>query len=321
MDEQIDLQQTVSGISGGGDVSLYQYFTASPLFAGFNDFNGVDRKLFLSEYITMSVSLKDYLASTETAVTLATIGSDYQLEPNQISGVATLVRELIVGKIFIQNFPTIISSKLGIDDMKAGEIANKIISASFGPILEDIKRIQRSKFPDKISQIQKEARPSGIGSPKPSASQEIKNMPLNRPGVSEARPQGMAQPSSTNKIMPEQSGRPLPARQDVAPQPAPLQTPSQPQQVRPIQQLPPKPAEIKQPPAAAQTQPQTTTMPDIKPQPINPQPQTRPQFKVPDLRSFDTTQNTKPINETKKSFEQELEKIANVIDLRASKDN
>jgi len=165
MDTQTLPQQTVSGISGGGELSLYQYFTASPLFAGFNDFGGNDRKIFMAEYASMSSSLKNYLSSTETAASIATVGSNYRLEDNQVYRMAATIRELITGKIFIKDFPVTLSSKLGVDDLKAGEIANKIISQSFGPIIEDVKRIQRNKFPDKIQQLQKETKPETLTQP------------------------------------------------------------------------------------------------------------------------------------------------------------
>lgn len=165
MDEQIIPQQTVSGISGGGELSLYQYFIASPLMAGFNDFTGSDRKIFLAEYVNLSLSLKNYLSSTETAISVSAIGLNYQLEDSQVYLLAATIRELLTGKIFIKDFPTTLSSKLGIDDTKAGEIANKLISQSFGPIIEDLKRIQRSKFPEKIMELQKETRPTGLNQP------------------------------------------------------------------------------------------------------------------------------------------------------------
>ena len=262
-------QQTVSGIPGGGELSLYQYFTASPLFAGFNDFSGVDRKLFLTDYTNMSVALKNYLSSTETATNISTLGLDYQLDDSQISHIATAIRELILGKIFIKDFPMTISSRLGIDDIKAGEIANNIISKSFGPIIEDLKRIQRIKFPDKITQMQKEAQPPT----------------LTRPSARPDLPLQPAKPAGPNLEVQ------LPNKPDIAApisvRPAPLQTPS----------LPPKPAQIE-----SQRPPSFQNPSSQKP---------KMEFKVPDLSGI----------KNEDSLEKELEKVANVIDLRARPKN
>src|SRR3990167_8900680 len=164
MDEQITSQQNISlsGISGGGEIDIYTYFTASPYFAGFDSYESPERKIFLSSFRSLSPSLREFLSSDTTASTIFTTGQSYNLDDNQIFTLAKAVRELLLGKIFIKDFPLTLSSKLGIDDIKAGEIANKIISKSFGPIIEDVKRIQRSKFPDKIMQMQKESRPEGL---------------------------------------------------------------------------------------------------------------------------------------------------------------
>src|ERR1700682_2386905 len=117
MDPQTLPQQTFSGISGGGELSLYQYFIASPLFAEFSDFEGNDRKMFLDQFAALSLSLRDFISSPDTATAIFAVAFNYQLEDNQVSKIAGSVRELLLGKIFIKDFPTTLSSRLGIDDI------------------------------------------------------------------------------------------------------------------------------------------------------------------------------------------------------------
>lgn len=269
MDEQIPQQQTVSGISGGGELSLYQYFTASPLFAGFNDFAGSDRKIFLAEYTSMSSALKNYLSSTETAVNISTVGLSYRLEDNQVYLMAAAIRELITGKIFIKDFPFNLSSKLGIDDIKAGEIANKIISQTFGPIIEDVKRIQRNKFPDKIQQLQKET-----------AKPETLTQPAARP-IEPRQSQTPAQQFITNDQRPTTYNKPPIPTADV---PTAEVRPQQ-----PLQRPQPPRLEVQLPNESADNRP-----------PIRPQ---------------NIAENAQ------KSLEEELEKVASVIDLRSGPKN
>ena len=283
MDPQTTPQQTVSGISGGGELSLYQYFIASPLFAGFNDFGNVDRKLFLSEYVNMSSSLKNYFASTETAANIATVGLNYQFDDSQVSRIATAIRELLTGKTFIKDFPMAISSKLGIDDIKAGEIANKITSQSFGPIIEDVKRIQRSKFPDKISQIQKESRPTGITQPGA--------RPL--PPRLEVKPQGVApppvRPPATTAPQRPSGERGSTEYNSTNVTPQPLRSV---ESIRPPQPLAPPEVEV-------------------EPRPLGPLRQSSSEAS--EARSEGVAQKSIA---AQKSLEQELEKVSNVIDLR-----
>ena len=296
-------QQTVSGIAGGGEVSLYQYFVSSPLFAGFVDLASNERKIFMSQYATLPSSLKTYLASTETSGTILATSLEFSLDDNQTSAMAESLRKLILGEIFIKDFPTTISSKLGIDDIKAGEIVNKIVSASFGPIIEDVKRIQRTSFPYKVMALQKEAQPPGL-SPRPSVPEEIKGMPLTQPGARQdaqsVRPPTM-QPPTQPKAEPVAN---LPA------QPNPLPpTPTRPEPSRPPLQMSP---------------------PSNQPAQPAPEPKLAPkeqQFKMPDLGSIDTIQQGGQTNQPgsgqnpQKSLEEELEKVANVIDLRTTEEN
>ncbi len=246
MDPQTTPQQTFSGITGGGEISLYQYFIASPLFAGFKDPNGNDRKIFLSQYIDFSPSLKNYLASTETATVILSTAQNYELDDGQTYQIAATIRELLTGKVFIKDFPITLSSKLGIDDIKAGEIVNKIISQSFGPIIEDLKRVQRSKFPDKIMQMQKEARPEGLN---------------------------------------QASAKPAPIKTDVEP---------------------PKPTEVQ----PQRSIPQPSALQQMRP--IIPQ---GPKLPRPEVESQRPPEDGNG-NKAQKSLEEELEKVANVIDLR-----
>ena len=273
MDEQITSQQNISlsGISGGGEIDIYTYFTASPYFAGFDSYESPERKIFLSSFRSLSPSLREFLSSATTASTIFTTGQSYNLDDNQIFTLAKSVRELLTGKIFIKDFPITLSSKLGIDDIKAGEIADKLISKSFGPIIEDLKRIQRNKFPDRISQMQKETVPEKLTQP---------------------------------------TARPVTSREAPTPAQALQETSDKKQTIS---------AEPRQP-FASSFRPPPSPPPDLKakssfqtkPEPVKAPAQNV--FKIPDLGQSVSPESK---DKDKKSINDELEKIANVIDLRS----
>lgn len=267
--------------------SVYHYFVASPMYAGFGDLKSNERILFLDGLSRMSPGLKNYFTSADTPEIIFSIGKEYGFEDPQISRLGVLVRELLTGKIFIQDFPMAISSKLGIDDIKAGEIANKIISKSFGPIIEDVKRIQRSKFPDKISQIQKQSQPSGLTQPTARADSAQAARPITPPEIKPATP-SPTQPPPTPIVSPTPTM--------VRPAPPPAGRPSP---------LPPPP-DLKIP----NLPPQTLSQPQSSPQPAP-----KLQFKVPDLDGVKIPA-TPPANKAQESLEKELEKVASIIDLR-----
>lgn len=232
------------------DALLYEYFIASPYMADFGDLNSSEHKIFLGSYSNLAPVLKNFLAAGQTASAIYNIGKEYDLGDGKISKIGATIRNLALGNIFIKDLPMVISSSLGIDDTKAGEISNKIISKSFGPIMEDFKRIQRSKFPEKIMQLQKEGRPGGL---------------------TQTRPPVQASPA-----------------------PSPQQSPRTPAtEVKPLDSI------------------------------------QKPEFKIPDLGPFDSAQGKQPAvrqsspqvtkengNNAQKSLEEELEKVASVIDLR-----
>lgn len=147
------------------DSLLYEYFIASPYMADFDDLNSNEHKIFLGSYSNFPMSLKTFIAASQTANVIYAIGKEYNLKDSKISQLSSSVRELVTGKIFIQDFPAALSLKLGLDNTKTGEMTNKLISKSFAPIIEDVKRIQRSKFPEKIMQLQKEGRSEGLTKP------------------------------------------------------------------------------------------------------------------------------------------------------------
>lgn len=319
-DMLIDATSTIE-LSESPD-SVYHYFIASPMYAGFGDLASPERIFFLQDFIKMPKGLKDYMTSADTVELIFSIGREGGLNDSQISDSGVLVRELLYGKVFIKDFPIALSSKLGIDDIKAGEIANKIISKSFSPIIEDIKRIQRSKFPDKISQMQKESQPAGF-SQKPQVSEGVKNMSLNRPGAGEARSAEMAQLGAKPKPV-----EPPRAPQGASPQNQAMS--SQPQAMRPsVPASPSRPStEIRTPvvdrPFDSISQSKPEPQQSIQPEPQKIPPQSPPltpnktTFRVPDLGPTSTAKQPPIIvkGEVGKSLEEELDKIANVIDLR-----
>ena len=321
MDPQIIPQQNISlsGISGGGEIDIYTYFTASPYFAGFDNYDGSERKIFLSSFRSFSPSLREFLSSDTTASTIFTVGQSYDLGDDQIFILAKSVRELVTGSLFIKDFPITLSSKLGIDDIKAGEIANKIVSGSFGPILEDFKRIQRSKFPDKISQLQKESVPEKMTQP---TARPV--TPREAPTPAQALQQKMADTEPRQAPLPKPPILPPRAEtkpQDILPILSPKNEETQNrgssianQNFSNSEAIGTKPfVPVFKSPVQEEMSNKTLTQPQV---------QSRPEFKIPDLGQTVTPEKAKEFKEANKNtpnknLEEELEKIANVIDLRS----
>lgn len=332
-----------SPIMQGYRLTRYQYFIASPFYAGFDNFQDTKRKVFLDEFRQMSPNLKSFLTSIETAEAIFKTGQENNLEEAQIYQTAELVRELVGGKIFIQEMPATLAQKVNIDSTKASDIVNKIISKSFNSIVEDLKRIQRTKFSDKIQELQKQARPENLTQP---SAKPVTGPPPMTPAQKINQPQFPQQPQAKSQLPPMRPPTPPPSvnpkpsmpplNPQINSQPRPNTIPpiARPPQSQPRPQIPPlstpkpfqeaKKPELPKPPSSFSTQNKDKPpMADIRP-PEKPLQQNRPAFKIPDLgQSFSSGQKPpepQPSggdkSEAQKSLEAELEKVASVIDLR-----
>ena len=134
-------------------ITDYQYFLASPFFAELADFEAPDTKIFIKSFCELSLLLRDFLSSPDVAVVIISLGEKYGLQEKQVSNLSKVIRDLILGKVFIKDLPIKVSSSLGIDEAKSSQLTNELVSQSFGPITEEIKHIQRTKFPDRITQM------------------------------------------------------------------------------------------------------------------------------------------------------------------------
>ncbi len=125
---------------------LLEYINSSPFYAGFDLEEKSTRMKFLRNYEILSVKLKELLVSEITAAKVGKLSQNYHLSTNQIILLAMIIRYVIAGNLFIGDMPAQISSKLGVDQNTAVEIARTIVSQLFAPAIDDIKKLQLQKF-------------------------------------------------------------------------------------------------------------------------------------------------------------------------------
>lgn len=105
-------------------------------------------EVFANKFIKLPRSIKD-LMLTNSAEFLWSLGHRLNLSEDQSSELSRIIRDILLGDIFIGDMAAIISQKLN-EDLSAGKsIANEIVRDLFMPAIEDIKRIQKEKFGDR----------------------------------------------------------------------------------------------------------------------------------------------------------------------------
>ncbi len=218
-------------------ITSYQYFISSPYFAGFKNSDTPESKAFFEIYGRLPESVKNFISSEDTATAITLAGLKYELQEPQISKAAQLVRDVVLGNIFIKDFPSTLASQSNIDENKAAEVVNYIVSQSFTPIIEELKRIQRNKFPEKIAQIQKESstvqkpdipKPLTVPSPLPPvgmAPTVSQPSPALRPPAPPVSPSPALRPSTLPPSPPVQAQQTIPKS---APQSSPNISPAKP---------------------------------------------------------------------------------------------
>lgn len=80
------------------------------------------------------------------------LGTAFGLNTDQKSELTRIIRDILLADAFWGDFPTLVSSRLGIDANTANQMVKAIASELFAPAVEDIKTMQKNKFSDRISQ-------------------------------------------------------------------------------------------------------------------------------------------------------------------------
>jgi len=80
------------------------------------------------------------------------LGQTFGLSFEQKTELTRIIRDILLADAFWGDFPTLVSSRLGIGVDMANQIVKAITTELFAPAMEDIKKMQREKFSDKIAQ-------------------------------------------------------------------------------------------------------------------------------------------------------------------------
>lgn len=124
----------------------------SPFYAGAGAEPDESVNNFLRDFELLPKSLQDFLLSAETSNTIASLSEHYDLGLIETELTAWVIRNVVTGDIYIKNLPGLLSSIAGIETGKSNQLANQIVSRVLAPVVEDIKQIQKQRFPDRIKQ-------------------------------------------------------------------------------------------------------------------------------------------------------------------------
>lgn len=173
------------------------------------------------------------------------LGLVFNLTNQQIAELTRIIRDVLLGDRYIGDLISNVSSGLALDREKSKQIVDKILFELFAPALDDIKKIQREKFADRIKNPASSPQQSRPAIDPIIASQRMRGSDQNqRPP---AGPQTVSRPPS-----PPASIRDFPSMNQSRPPAPQTQQPQRPQQnqptYRPVTPPQPRPATPSAPP-------------------------------------------------------------------------
>jgi len=120
------------------------------------DLSNLEFKKNFTEYFkrvsSLSGPIKDLMANPSTADFIEeNLGPSFGLTPEQKTEITRIIRDVLLGDLFIGEMTQEISSRTRLAPDEAKKNVNLIISELFQPAIEDIKKLQAQKFPEKIN--------------------------------------------------------------------------------------------------------------------------------------------------------------------------
>ena len=142
-------------------------------------------EIFANKFMNSLDNIKNLMLLTAPGYSWI-LAQTYDFSDLQSADLSRIIRDILFGDLFIGDMVVTISQKLNIDLQTAQQMSSKIINELFAPAIEDIKKMQREKFPDRVGQGGASAtRPT---MPQPPPPPQMKNAPpINQGNVIDLR--------------------------------------------------------------------------------------------------------------------------------------
>lgn len=149
-------------------ISYDQYLQFSPYFAQQDIEKAEKRSMFLKSFDILPQKLKDFLAAMDTAEKIMNIGNTFGLDEFDSEAVALAVRKLAMGEISVGNGADFITNETELPRERAKNLLSLLVNEVLVLVLEDIKKIQSQKFPEKVAKTSENPKPFISAKPMPS---------------------------------------------------------------------------------------------------------------------------------------------------------
>lgn len=149
-------------------ISYLQYLQFSPYFAHEDIEKKEDRLKFFKLLDNSPQKVRELLTSMGTAEKIMNTGKTFGLDEFDTEAVSLVVRKIATGEIFVGDGTDFIVNETELPRERAKSLVSLIVNEILAPALEDIKKIQAQKFPEKVTGISETSKPFVPTRPVPS---------------------------------------------------------------------------------------------------------------------------------------------------------
>jgi hypothetical protein len=131
-------------------ITYHQYLQFSPYFAQQDIEKGEERAEFFKLFNSLPQTVKNLLTSMNTAEKIINGGGTFGLDEFDIEAVSLAIRKIATGEIFVGNGANFIANETELPPERAKSLFSLIVKEVLAPALEDIKKIQTTRFPERF---------------------------------------------------------------------------------------------------------------------------------------------------------------------------
>src|SRR3989338_4393313 len=132
-------------------ITYDQYLQFSPYFAEQDIEKNGERAGFLNLFNGLPQTVKNLVTSLDAAEKIVNIGKTFGLDEFDTEALSFAIRKIATGEVFIGKGVELIAGETGLPLERAKNVLGLVVNEVFAPALEDIKKIQTAKFPQRFS--------------------------------------------------------------------------------------------------------------------------------------------------------------------------
>lgn len=134
-------------------ITYEQYLRFNPYFVQQEFEDPQQRQMFLKLFDKLPAKIKELLTSLQVTEKVMSAGVTFKLDDLDTEALSLIVRKLVSGEEFIGDGVALMVNETGLSSERARNLLGTVINEIFASAIEDVKKVQASRFPGKIGPV------------------------------------------------------------------------------------------------------------------------------------------------------------------------